>query len=163
MENKDNQLNNNLLIQQKDEDYIIKAYEHINDMYKFYINLRFIILGAALGVLSYILTNFANNTAPINDYKRILIFLGIGTCIIFFLMDYRTKILFRESRAAGQKIEEQHMKVVGFYTYMTNIDKAKKGFKTRFGLFFSHSRIISISYLFILGLFLYLLIISFIV
>jgi len=54
------------------------------------------------------------------------------------------------------------MKVQGFYTYMTDVDKdKKKGLMTKTGIFLSHSRIIGFSYFFILLLFAYLLIISF--
>lgn len=144
------------------EEYVIKAYEHICTMYKFYLNLRYIILGASLAVLSFILTNFANSSeAPMNNYKRILIFLGMGTCIIFYLMDLRTRTLFRESRAAGKKIELEHMKVQGFYSYMTDNFNKKGGFFNKIGYMLGHSQTIGLSYLFIFVLFVYLLIVSY--
>lgn len=153
-------LDSSMLLFHRDEDYVIKIYRHINNMYKFYLNLRFIILGAALGALSFILTNFANTTEPITDFRRILIFLGIGTTIIFYLMDFRTKTLFRETRKVGKKVEEEYIKIKGFYTLMTEIDE-KKGFFRKLQMSISHSRIIGFAYLFIFTLFIYLLIISY--
>ncbi|GAB3983428.1 hypothetical protein GCM10028806_56700 [Spirosoma terrae] len=125
----------------------MEVYKHINDMYKFYTNLRFILLGASIGVFSFILTNFSNKDLSINKYLYII--LGLIASIVFFLMDLRTKQLFRETRQAGKDIENNYMKIKGFYTHV-------EGIKSKL----SHSIIIGTSYVMIMVFFLYILIVS---